>query len=50
MTTAKKYLCSIVDKKLKKLLYQESVNAKEFQEIVKLDYIMTNENICGAKP
>lgn len=47
--TAKKYLCNIMDKKLKKLLSKESIDANEFQEIIKLDYIMTDENMCGVK-
>lgn len=50
MTTAKKHLCSILDKKLKGLLSKkEGVNAKEFQEIIRLDYIMTDKNLCGVK-
>ncbi len=49
MTTAKKHLCSIVDKKLKKLLSKETVTVNEVQDIFRYDYIMDNEGMCGTK-
>lgn len=49
MTTAKKHMCNIADKKLKKLLSKEFVNVNEMMEIFRLDIMMTEESMCGKK-